>query len=101
MVTRTYDDIHREFDEKEQQNLSFINRRMLVDLPVYPGPKADHQMVAGADIFLNKISGPPAKCALNVSDRNCESAEALKLGKGYNPENGGYILKSYPNTQKL
>ena len=29
MVTRTYDDIHREFDEKEQQNLNFIQNKQV------------------------------------------------------------------------
>ena len=68
-----------------------------VDLPTYPGPKADLQMVAGADTFLSKISGSSTVCTLIASDTNFEGAETLELITGYNQEHGDYVLKSYKN----
>ena len=68
-----------------------------VDLPTYPGPKADLQMVAGADTFLSKISGSLTKCVLTVSDKSFDGAEILKLVIGYNQEHGDYLLEVYKN----
>lgn len=66
-----------------------------VDLPDYPGPQADLQMVAGADTFLAKISRPAREVTLKVSEASFERAEVLKLDKGYNEEHGDYILEEY------
>ena len=68
-----------------------------VELPDYPGPKEDLQMVAGADTFLKRISRPTTECVLTVSDTNFEGAETLRLVTGYNQEHGDYMLETYRN----
>ena len=68
-----------------------------VDLPEYPGPKADLQMVAGADTFLDQLAGKSNIVSLTVSEEPFEGSEQLKLVKECSPDLGGgdYILETY------
>ena len=78
--------------------LKFIKEgsgRWYVELPDYPGPKGDLQMVAGADTMLDIIAQGRNECVLTVSDVQFNGAEVLKLLTGYHEEHGDYILESY------
>ena len=72
-----------------------------VDLPEYPGPKADLQMVAGADTFLDKLANKSNIVSLTVSEEPFEGSEQLKLVKECTPEIGGgdYILETYKGEE--
>lgn len=72
-----------------------------VDLPEYPGPKADLQMVAGADTFLDKLAGKSNIVSLTVSEEPFEGSEQLKLIKEYGSDIGGgdYILETYQGEE--
>lgn len=72
-----------------------------VDLPEYPGPKADLQMVAGADTFLAKLAVKSNIVSLTVSEESFEGSEQLKLIKECSPDLGGgdYILETYEGEE--
>lgn len=69
--------------------------RWYVDLPEYPGPKGDLQMVAGAESMLSIISQGRVECTLVVSEYPFENAEVLRLVTGYQGEHGDYVLEQY------
>ncbi|WP_374166547.1 DUF6717 family protein [Arcticibacter sp. MXS-1] len=73
--------------------------RWYVVLPEYPGPKADLQMVAGADTMLERIAEGRTVCVLTVSDADFEEADVLKLIQGYHGEHGDYLLEHYRNSR--
>lgn len=72
-----------------------------VDLPEYPGSKADLQMVAGADTMLDRISKGAKICTLTVSEEPFKGADQLKLIKEYCSDIGGgdYILETYQGEE--
>ncbi|MEJ6979684.1 DUF6717 family protein [Pedobacter sp. P351] len=74
-----------------------------VDLPDYPGPKADLQMVAGADTFLDKLGGKSNIVSLTVSEEPFGGSEHLKLLKECTGEEGGgdYILETYQGEKSI
>lgn len=71
--------------------------RWYIDLPDYPGPKADLEMVAGADTMLDVIADGANEIALTVSEEPFKGAEKLRLIKEYANSDGGgdYILEVY------
>ena len=64
-----------------------------VELPDYPGAKADLQMVAGADTMLDIIAEGNKEATLVVSEVDFDGAEILRLETGYREEHGDYILE--------
>ena len=72
-----------------------LSGRWYVDLPDYPGPKGDLQMVAGADKMLDVIAKDASECTLLASDEEFQGAEVLRLVTGYNEQHGDYLLEEY------
>jgi hypothetical protein len=72
-----------------------------VDLPEYPGPKADLQMVAGADTFLDKLGGNSNIVSLTVSEEPFEGSEHLRLIKECTSDIGGgdYVVENYKGEE--
>lgn len=72
--------------------------RWYVDLPSYPGPKADLEMVAGADTFLDYLSKENEQKIKSVHLRISTDepfGERLDLKEVCDPEEGGGAWYSY------
>lgn len=72
-----------------------------IDLPKYKGPKADLQMVAGADTMLDIVSNSGTDTSLILAEELFEGAEQLnRIKERKSAEGGGdYILKTYAGEQ--
>lgn len=49
-----------------------------IDLPEYPGPKSDLQMVAGADDMLDSLSQGKTEVKLDVSEQRMEGFSGIQ-----------------------
>jgi hypothetical protein len=65
------------------------NSRWYVELPSYPGPKEDLEMVAGADTLLDTLSNNGESITLEISESEINDSikavllrEALELNNG-------------------
>ncbi len=73
------------------------NGRWYVDLPEWPGTKADLEMVAGADAMLEYMAEGENEVLAYISETEFECAETLKL-KGPADDIGSgayYFMKRY------
>jgi len=75
--------------------------RWYVDLPAWPGAKADLEMVAGADTMLEYMSEGTGEVHLYLSTDPFEGADELKLRElAFELGNGAfYLLKSYKGIE--
>lgn len=72
--------------------------RWYVDLPEWTKSLADLEMVEGADVMLEKVSGQYNECFLEMSDEPVEGADLLKLVKDRTHCVGGgadYLMETY------
>ncbi len=89
------------------QNFRFykeLDGRWYVELPGWEGPKADLEMVQGADTMLDLISGSANECLLKLSDVQFEGAELLELEHEREQNLGGggdYLLHKYEGETTL
>jgi hypothetical protein len=75
-------------------NFEKVNNRWYVVLPDYPGPKADLEMVCGADNLLDIISQGEVKAEINISLDYIDNAKFILTFK-YDEAGGGvYLVKS-------
>ncbi|MEJ5964132.1 DUF6717 family protein [Pedobacter immunditicola] len=75
-----------------------LNDEWYIDLPGWMGPKAELEMVEGADTMLDTVSGQANECYLKLSDEPFNGAEELTLEKARILDQGGggdYLLKTY------
>lgn len=72
----------------EAEALKFYKEgdKWYVDLPSYPGPKADLEMVMNADVALEALSDGAAEVSLLVGESDFGGASGLKLSR---EEDGG------------
>jgi hypothetical protein len=78
------------------------NGRWYIDLPDYQGPKADLEMVEGADKMLDYIGGGDKNVKLLLAETDFGGATELFLTHNYSEETGGggiYLLKAYNGEQ--
>lgn len=66
-----------------------------VDLPEWEGPRADLQMVAGADAWLDIMCQGEWHVWVTVSDEPFDGADQLELVNSSLPEGATYWLRSY------
>lgn len=87
-----------------RENFTFIKNEhgeWFINLPEYPGPKEDLQMVAGADTFLEIISNEKDEVNVKFTNNEFKGAEQLyftELGRveGFEMGTGAwYEIKSY------
>lgn len=77
------------------------NGRWYADIKAYPGPKADLEMVCGADTMLDILSQGEEKVTLSLSTTEIsgwDKLELLTLGNPEGPELGTgawYKMKSF------
>lgn len=72
--------------------------RWYIDLPGYKGPKADLEMVSGADTMLDYVGEGHDNVKLILSEHPFEGSDVLKLIHDYSSQTGGggiYFLDSY------
>ena len=71
-----------------------------IDIPDYPGPKADLQMVAGADTMLDIMAGNQNCIELLVSEVPVPSFdELIKLDKNDLGSGAYYSMKTYKGKE--
>lgn len=67
--------------------------RWYVDLPEWPGSKADLEMVAGADAMLEYMAEGEGEVRVYISEEEFEGAETLRLeGKAEDIGSGAYYF---------
>jgi hypothetical protein len=67
-----------------------------IDLPEWPGSKAELAMVMGADIMLDMMAGGESEVLISFSNENFENAEVLtKLRDNLDIGGAHYLLSSY------
>lgn len=65
-----------------------------IDLPTYPGPKADLAMVSGADILLDVLSLKAKSVTLEIALAPIDDYYRLKLLQ-HTPKQGGAVYKVF------
>jgi hypothetical protein len=76
------------------------NGNWYIDLPNYPGPKADLEMVAGADTMLDVFSGNGKSVDLFVSENSVAGFdELIKLDKNDVGSGAYYLMKNYEGKE--
>jgi hypothetical protein len=88
---------------EEIEHYTFIKEdtgRWYIDLPEWPGSKAELEMVEGADTMLDHVGEGNDLVELQLSETPFDGAYALKLTKDLSDEIGGgmYLLESYNNV---
>lgn len=75
--------------------------KWFIDLPDWGGSIDDLEMVQGADIMLEKLSGNSIECVLDLSDEPFEGADAIRLVKDLSDSVGGgdYFMETYQGEQ--
>lgn len=86
--------------DEENEHYVFLKEntgRWYIDLPEWPGPKAELEMVEGADIMLDYVGQGNNRVELILSETPFENASVLKLTKDLTGDIGGgmYILERY------
>lgn len=74
------------------------NGEWFIDIPEWNGPKAELEMVEGADSMLDIVSENTNECFLKMSDQSFHGAEELRLERARIQNHGGggdYLLEKY------
>jgi hypothetical protein len=73
------------------------NRKWFLDLPDWGGSIDDLEMIRGADIMLDMLSGDREECYLEMSDDPFDGSEVLELVKDLRGTVGGgeYFFETY------
>jgi len=67
--------------------------RWYVDLPEWTGPKADLEMIMGADIMLNYMSEGSGRVTLSITEEKIDGYNVLSLIKETPEYDGGGLYK--------
>ena len=74
--------------------------KWFVDLPEWSGDRDDLEMVEGANVFLDHVSGQSTECQLLMTDEKMKDSELLTLLHIREKNLGGggiYFLENYRN----
>ena len=79
------------------------SERWFIDLPTWTGSVDDLEMVEGADIMLDLVSGHSNECYLMLSDQEFEGADVITLVNDLTESGGGgdYYMESYQGEQVI
>ncbi|OOQ59048.1 DUF6717 family protein [Mucilaginibacter pedocola] len=89
----------------DKQTFLFVkepDNKWYIDLPDYPGPHADLEMVEGADTMLEYVGKGSPEVKLTLSETPFDGASQLTLKHSYSEETGGggiYLLADYGGVQ--
>lgn len=86
--------------QAQSEHYTFIKEdtgRWYIDLPEWPGSKAELEMVEGADTMLDYVGQGNNRVELLLSETPFDGASVLKLTKDLSDDIGGgmYLLASY------